>query len=215
VTQFFTRIIIINISVFSVLLGFTYIFAFDTDYADQIRTPLNFTEGCAESLCYDGVVLNETHINDALVFIQNSYDNAPMFDEDYNFNRVSQVYDLQRFSLYHPEPQSIIKGITVEGNRLRGTVHWMSLDTSLTMADLWLAFGQPTRVRVSRQFHTAQFGHFIARASTDCQAFWQQPVEIILTDQPIQGEIQAYGTLRQQACAIENGQQTTIAFSTP
>jgi len=180
-------------------LALWQIIAYDARYFDTVRAELDFRVGCDFEPCYMGISLGETPVEDAVTLVQEQYDNPNFFNASYYLNG-QQSFGLRRFSWARDEAPFITGNSTIEASNRNGIVWWVAMDTTLTMGDLWLAFGQPDLARVSNTFHTAQFGDFWARIPTDCENFWHQSAQIILTTHQMQGESPEFGMLRRQAC---------------
>jgi hypothetical protein len=190
--------------VFLLLIGAVRGFAYDHAYFDHLRDLLILPDSAASSnaacvtlLCFLQIYPGTTPAeNIEAVLKTHPWIGELRFIRRGNFGSSDlQIYRWQWSSL---QPAFLTGENELNINRPRNLVDQLTLPTTITFGEIWLAFGTPSVTDILSQ--QAYYPHFVVRTPIACKNFWETPVVLLFKVRDLTALRENGDQLRQRIC---------------
>lgn len=161
--------------------------AYQPPHFHEIRQALSQSTGCETSPCYLGIYPGRSDIQQAVRALRAH----PWVDQILTLRGASNITDTSgadrpnshvvswRWST--ASPAFFLSPASFEAHQPMDRVNWITFQTGISYAELWLAFGHPVSIRTYGQVQFAYYETFAVRLRTRCDTFWDTPAEIYIS----------------------------------
>lgn len=190
----------------SVLLLLTRVGAYDGAYFETLRSSLRSDPGCPAP-CFMSIQPGQTPAREATYILEaHPWVGSIRVPESFITLNAGEGVGHHRapeitWTWNGTQPGFMIDTAIMQTNPQRYVVNWLTMPSSISLAEIWMAFGPPLAATQNAFTQTLIYPQFQIRSATQCSRFWDEATEIIIAGPNYNAsEDQARG-LRRMACA--------------
>jgi hypothetical protein len=149
--------------------------AYDAAYIASVRAALDFAAPCPSTACFTTIMPGATTVADAVTILRGDERIENVVVSSY----IANADEFIRVEWQWRDLPVYDSGAQIELHRRSPTIEWISLPTTLTYGEFWLAAGQPRAAHVDAILQTLQYDGFYVVSRSACDGFWNVKVELV------------------------------------